>query len=152
MAKDKLKHLMALLMVCLLSIGFTSCGDDDEPNDPTMPESGAWKITSYDDLSVRFDHGSCDREHWDFWQNEFDKEVAKRKLVIRKDTEMEDGWYILSRDDTRDYIGYLSDLEKVKPVSVDGKTMVAEYYLKQYLSVQSDDDYVIFRATVTLAR
>jgi len=30
--------------------------------------------------------------------------------------------------------------------------MTADYYLKQYLSVQSDDDYILFRAKVKLTR
>ncbi len=129
------------------------CGESDEPNDPSMPESGTWTISAYEDLSIRFDHGSCDREHWDFWEKDWNNQiVARQKIVITKYTPMEDGWYILSTDDDRDHIGYLHDLEKVKPISVEGKTMTASYYIKQYLSVMSDDDYVLYRATVTLTR
>ena len=41
-----LRHLMALLMVCLLSTGFTSCGDDDdEPDNPTG--SGTGTVTNF---------------------------------------------------------------------------------------------------------
>lgn len=69
-----------------------------------------------------------------------------------QDTPLEDGWYILSTDDGRDNIGYLHDLEKIQVITVEGKTMTADYYLKQYLSVQSDDDYILFRAKVKLTR
>ncbi|MDE5869203.1 MAG: hypothetical protein K2H18_03135 [Muribaculaceae bacterium] len=139
-------------VICVITLSFAGCSDKDEPSDPNMPESGSWKISEYEDLSVRFANVSCDREHWAFWENEFKKEIAKRKIVINKKTPVEDGWYILSRDDERDKIGYLHDLEKIEPENVEGKTMTASYYLKQYLSVQSDDDYVIFRATVKCTR
>lgn len=141
------------MMIGVMSLSLAACGDDeDEPNDPAMPESGTWTIAEYDDLAMRLDGGGVDRDHWAFWENEFNKEIAKRKIKINKNTPMEDGWYILSTDDDRDNIGYRHDLERIKVVNVEGKTMTAEYYLKQYLSVQSDDDYIIFRATVKLTR
>lgn len=141
------------MMIGVMSLSLAACGDDeDEPNDPGMPESGTWTIAEYDDLAMRLEGGSVDRDHWAFWENEFNKEIAKRKIKINKNTPMEDGWYILSTDDDRDNIGYRHDLERIKVVNVEGKTMTAEYYLKQYLSVQSDDNYIIFRATVKLTR
>lgn len=148
----KYLKLIYAILIGIMSLSLAACGNDDEPNDPTMPESGAWTIVKYDNLYMRFDEGSIDRDHWSFWENEFKKEIAKRKIIINKNTPTEDGWYILSKDDERDNIGYLHDLEKIKAESIDGKSMTAEYYLKQYLSVQSDDDYVIFRATVKLTR
>lgn len=146
-----LKTFSAVL-IGVLSVGLVSCSSDDEPLDSTMPEAGTWKISEYDNLSIRSQSESVDREHWAFWEQEFQKEIAKRKIKITKDTPVEDGWYILSTDDERDNIGYLHDLEKIKVISIEDKTMTADYYLKQYLSVISDDNYVIFRATVTLKR
>lgn len=147
-----LKILYAIL-IGVMSLSLTACGgDDDEPNDPTMPESGTWKIAEYENLSMRLDGGSVDRDHWSFWENEFKKEIEERKIKINKNTHIEDGWYVLSKDDERDKIGYLHDLERIKVLNVEGKTMMADYFLKQYLSVQSDDDYVIFRATIKLKR
>lgn len=149
---SKFLKLFLAMLIGVISLSLSACSDDDEPNDPTMPESGTWTIAEYDDLSMRFQSGSVDREHWSFWENEFKKEIAKRKITINKKTPVDDGWYLLSTDDGRDNIGYLHDLEKIKVESVNGKTMTAEYYLKQYLSVVSDDDYIIFRATVKLTR
>ena len=148
--KKFLKFFYALL-IGVLSVGFVSCGDD-EPNDPNMPESGTWTITAYDNLSMRLSSGSVDRDHWSIWENEFNKEINKRKIRINKNTPVEDGWYILSTDDDRDNIGYLHDLEKIEVVSIEGKSMTANYYLKQYLSVVSDDDYIIFQAEIKLNR
>lgn len=146
-----LKFFYAML-IGVMAVGLTACGDDDEPNDPTMPESGTWTIADYEDLSMRLYSGSVDRDHWEFWENEFNREINKRKIKINKNTPLEDGWYILSTDDGRDNIGYLHDLEKIQVITVEGKTMTADYYLKQYLSVQSDDDYILFRAKVKLTR
>lgn len=148
----KTLKLFCFLLIGILSIGFVSCGNDDEPNDPNMPESGTWTITSYDNLSMRLYSGSVNREYWSFWENEFNNEIKKRTIKISKKTPIEDDWYILSKDDERDNIGYLHDLEKIKVVSVDGKTMTANYYLKQYFSVMSDYDYIIFQAEVKLNR
>lgn len=149
---SKYLKLFYVMLIGVMSLSLAACGNDDEPNDPSMPESGTWKIVEYDDLSMRLDGGSVDRDHWTFWENEFKKEIAERKIKINKNTPTEDGWFILSTDDDRDNIGYLHDLERIKVVSVEGKTMTADYFLKQYLSVQSDDDYVIFRATIKLKR
>lgn len=151
--KYKFLKLFCALLIGVLNVGFVSCGDDgDEPNDPNMPESGTWTISSYDNLSMRFESCSVDRDHWSLWENEFNKEINKRKIKINKNTPVEDGWYILSTDDERDNIGYRHDLEKIEVISIEGKSMTANYYLKQYLSVMSDDDYIIFQAEIKLNR
>lgn len=145
---EKFLRMFLAIFVGVLPFVTISCGDDDDPSDPSMPESGTWTITDYENLAIRLNSGTVSGDS--YWINEFKKEINNRKIRISQSTPLEDGWYILSRDDKHDNIGYLNDLEKIEVIEVNGKTMIANYYLKQYLSTMSDDHYVIFRAEVTL--
>ena len=46
MRKKKLLYLMAILMVAMLSVGFTSCGSDGDDDDPSLSLVGTkWTVT-----------------------------------------------------------------------------------------------------------
>ena len=46
MSKKNLLHLMAILMAAMLSVGFTSCGSDDDEDDPSLSLVGTkWTVT-----------------------------------------------------------------------------------------------------------
>lgn len=54
MDKKVLLHLMTIMMVAMLSVGFTSCGSDDENSDSASTSIvGTWKIVGGDEWAQR---------------------------------------------------------------------------------------------------
>ncbi|MBR4387916.1 MAG: hypothetical protein IKT00_01910 [Prevotella sp.] len=47
MSKKNLLHLMTIMMVAMLSVGFTSCGSDDDEENSSYSIVGLWEETAY---------------------------------------------------------------------------------------------------------
>ena len=66
MLKRNLFRLMAIMMVATLSLGFASCGDDDDDGDKGSPIVGQWtSVNNAQDKFVFLSNGNCER-HYDY--------------------------------------------------------------------------------------
>lgn len=86
--KTKTFKLMATLFVAALSLGFTSCGDDENNDEPKKPEKeeativGSWKVNFSNDhyeICTFYPDGTMQTYVWN-WEPEEDGEYIIRSL------------------------------------------------------------------------
>ena len=139
MIKKNLWRLMAILMVAMLSVGFVSCGDDDDEDGPSGSSlTGTWKETYYQETEYKLTDGNWVKTDED--EESYPENEASMGIIFQSDGKMKtvsdlkaDGSYSHVEGEMKYkvqndhlYLYYedddVSDWEDVGKISVSGST------------------------------
>ena len=131
MKKELFKHLMMVVLMTVMSIGFVACGDDDdEPYDPANPIVGAWQCIDIDNVRISSPGGALEIEEGQ-WASNFIKDWTGRTVKFDSNTIIEDNTITI---ETTTKMSYHTRIDRVTYYiqSVDENTLVASYHLDRY--------------------